>query len=50
MEELRTLRLEGPEDGRDEDNGDDGGGKDVHQQKHLPVLRVGGVHGYDFFY
>ena len=44
-----TTRLEGPEDGRDEDNGDDGGGQDVAQQKQLPVLRVGGIHGDDFF-
>jgi len=30
--------LECPEDGRDEDNGDDGGGEDVDYQKHFPVL------------
>ena len=44
-----TTRLEGPEDGRDEDDGDDGGGQDVAQQKHLPVLRAGGIHRDDFF-
>ena len=46
----RTTRLEGLEDGRDEDNGDYGGGQDVPHQKHLSVLRVGSVQGYNFFY
>ena len=46
----RARRLEGPEDGRDEDDGDDGGSQDVPKQEQFPVLRVGGVHGYDFFY